>query len=399
VSERRGSARIRVLTLLDTLAAGGAERFAVELNCALDRGTFEPHIVLTKSGGLLEQRLRDVGVSYTVLARKRKASVDAAARLHRFARASDVIHSHLFGNNVWGALLARATGVPLVAHEHNRTVYTRFERLLDRHLIGPSATRILCVSATAAAPVLAGGADPGRVEIVPNGVPEIEPLPREAARMELRLPDDSVVVGSIASLRPEKGHDVLLGAFARLVRERPDMPLLLCLVGDGNARDGLIDLAHRLAIGDRVVLAGQRGDAPRLAQAFDVAVLASRTEGMPLAALETLAAGVPLVATSVGALPEILAGGAGVLVETGDAAALAKAIAGVLDEPIRAAELSAAGRRRFAERYRLEPVARRIEEIYLEILGAARSAEPPPAAFTGDPSAEQHLVMSAPHQP
>jgi len=232
VSERSGSARIRVLTLLDTLAAGGAERFAVELSCALDRAAFEPHVVLTKSGGLLEQRLRDAGVSYTILARKRKASVDAAARLHRVARASDVIHSHLFGNNVWGALLARGTGVPLVAHEHNRTVYTPFERLLDRRLIGPSATRILCVSATAAAPVLAGGADPERVEIVPNGVPEIELLPREAARMELRLPDDAVVVGSTASLRPEKGHDVLLGAFARLVRDQVRFsPLDLELAG------------------------------------------------------------------------------------------------------------------------------------------------------------------------
>jgi glycosyltransferase involved in cell wall biosynthesis len=230
-------------------------------------------------------------------------------------------------------------------------------------------------------------------------VPEIELLPREAARMELRLPDDAVVVGSTASLRPEKGHDVLLGAFARLVRERTDVPLRLCLVGDGTARDELVDLARRLAIGDRVVLAGQRADAPRLARAFDVAVLASRTEGMPLAALETLAAGVPLVATSVGALPEILGGGAGVLVQAGDAGALAKAIGGVLDEPIRAAELAAAGRRRFAERYRLEPVARRIEQIYLEILGAGRVADPAVPAFTPDATAEQHLVMSAPHQP
>src|SRR5262245_38720349 len=104
------------MVLIDTLAAGGAERVAVELACALDPAAYAPHVVVTKRGGPLEERLAAAGVPYRVLGRKRRSSPGPLAVALRLARGSDLIHSHLFGNNVWGALLARAARVPLVAH-------------------------------------------------------------------------------------------------------------------------------------------------------------------------------------------------------------------------------------------------------------------------------------------
>jgi glycosyltransferase involved in cell wall biosynthesis len=370
----------RVMVLVDTLAAGGAERLAVELACALDRDAFAPHLVATKRGGPLEERLAVAGVPYRVLGRRGRSSPRAAAAALGLARASDLIHSHLFGNNVWGALLARAAGVPLVAHEHNRAWrQTAFERMLDRALVGRAATRVVCVSTDAARPLLDAGVDPAKLELVPNGIALGAALSRDEARRALGLPAAVPVVGAVASLRPEKALDVLVRAFGRLAARRPE--LVLCLVGDGTERDRLRTLAQGL----RVVFAGERTDAPRLASAFDVAVLCSRSEGLPLSALEALAAGTPLVGTRVGALPDLLSGGAGVLVEPGDDAELAAAIGNLLDDPVRAAAAGRVGREVVAARYRLDTAVGRVERIYREALAAGRRG----AEFTAPEGAEE----------
>jgi glycosyltransferase involved in cell wall biosynthesis len=370
------SPRARVLVLLDTLAAGGAERVAVDLACRVDRAAYDPHVVATKRGGPLEEQLIAAGVPCTVLGRRRRTSVRPTVRALRLAQQSDLIHSHLFGNNVWGALLAQATGVPLLAHEHNRAVrHTRFEPLLDRRLIGRTAYRILCVSEAVAASLRAEGVDPGRIEIVRNGVRLDGPLPSAAARSELGLSDDAVVVGTVASLRPEKAHDVLLRGFAALAGGGSPA-LRLCLIGDGAERSRLQALARALGIERRVVWAGERRDAARLVSAFDVAVLCSRSEGLPLAALEAMVAGTPLVATRVGIMPELLEGsglegGAGLLVDPDDSAGLARAITALLENRERARELARRARSVIADGYDLGSVVRHVEGIYRSALSAS----------------------------
>jgi glycosyltransferase involved in cell wall biosynthesis len=359
------------MVLLDTLASGGAERVAVELACGLDRVAYEPHVVVTKRGGPLEDRLIAAGVQYTVLGRRHRTSVAPTLRALRFARESDLIHSHLFGNNVWGALLAKASGVPLLAHEHNRVRrHTRFEPVLDRRLIGAAAHRILCVSDEVAHPLVTTGVDPAKIAILPNGVRLDDALSRTDARHALTLADDDVVVGAVASLRPEKAHDVLLHAFSMLVRSGR-APLLLCLVGDGSERTRLQALARRLGIEDRVSWAGERRDASCLAAAFDLAVLTSRSEGLPLAALEAMAAGTPLIGTRVGSIPALLEGGAGLLVDPDDSAGLARAMAALVYDRERARELARRARSRVAERYELGSLVHRLEGIYEATLATA----------------------------
>ncbi|HEY4346974.1 MAG TPA: glycosyltransferase [Gaiellaceae bacterium] len=359
--------------LLDTLAAGGAERLAVDLACGVDRSAYHPHVLATKRGGPLEDRLERAGVTYTILGRRRRTSARPAIRALAFGRSTDLIHSHLFGNNVWGALLARAAGVPLLVHEHNRVgPHTRFDSLLDRQLIGGVAHRILCVSDSVARPFVDIGLAPEQIQIVPNGVRLDAALPFVAARRELGLPASATVVGSVASLRPEKGHDVLLHAFAGLLRQ-PAAPsdLLLCLVGDGSERARLEGLARSLDLAERVLFAGERPDAARLAGAFDVAVVASHSEGLPLAVLEAMAAGAPLVATRVGALPELLGGGAGLLVPPADHVALCRAVGLLLAERVLASELAGRARKRVSERHDLQATVVQIERAYDAALTAS----------------------------
>jgi glycosyltransferase involved in cell wall biosynthesis len=357
------------MVLVDTLAAGGAERVAVELACRVDRLAYEPHVVATKKGGPLEERLVAAGLPYTVLGRGRRTAARPALRAFELARGSDLIHSHLFGNNVWGALLSRSAGIPLVAHEHNRVGrHVRSERAFDRLLIGSTADYVLCVSDQVGRPLVEAGVDAAKIEVLPNGVPLDDALSRADARRELELSKTDVVIGCVASLRPEKAHDVLLRAFALVLAGSP--AARLCIVGDGAERERLETYASRLGVEDRVLWAGERRDAGRLVSAFDVAVLCSRSEGLPLSALEAMAAGTPLIASRVGSLPTLLDGGAGLLVGSDDAPGLARAIDLLLADRGLARELAQRARTVIAERYELSTIVKRLEGIYDRALTA-----------------------------
>ena len=341
-----------------------------------------------KKGGPLEERLVAAGLPYTVLGRQRRTAPRPALRALELARGSDLIHSHLFGNNVWGALLSRSAGIPLVAHEHNRVGrHVWFEQTFDRLLIGRTAESVLCVSDQVGRPLVAAGVDATKIEILPNGVALDDALSRADARRELGLAKTDVVIGSVASLRPEKAHDVLLRAFA-LTRPR-SAALRLCIVGDGVERERLESYASQLGVQDHVLWAGERRNAGRLMSAFDVAVLCSRSEGLPLSALEAMAAGTPLIASRAGSLPTLLDGGAGLLVETDDAEELAGAIELVLADKRLAREFAQRARAVVEEQYELSTVVARLEEVYARALAGRRNGAPSSGVFVG-PSKRLH---------
>ena len=353
--------------LIDSLLAGGAERIAVEVACALDRAKFSPWVVVTRHTGPLQSLLDEAGVGYTILGRTRGFSPVKYLEAKRLVGGFDLLHAHKFGSNIWGSLLARQTGVPLVVRDPRFSGVRTWQRTYGyRFLIGRTARRIICPSTKLADSLIDEGVDPSLLVVIPNGVRLEAALPRDQARAELGLDGRAKVVGIVARLRPEKQHDVLLRATARLMRQ--NRAISVCIVGDGPTRESLEQLTVELGLGDVVTFAGERRDAKRIVSAFDVGVISSAWEGLPVASLEILAAGVPLVSTAVGALPEVLAGGAGLLVEPDDDAGLAAAIATVLDDPSHAAELGRLGRQRIADEYSFPRMVADFERVYTEVL-------------------------------
>lgn len=366
---------LRVTTMVDSLLAGGAERVAVELACALDRERFEPHVLVTRGDGPLRSLLEAADVPFTMLDRTARVELAPWRAAHRhLATSADLLHSHKFGSNAWGALLSRSARVPLVVHEHNFSeAPDRMRRVLDRRWIAARASRVLCVSDSVADVERACGVPERLIEVVPNGVRLDAAWPRNAARAELGIQERSFTVGIVGRLRPEKAHDVLLEAVATLARAGRDVRL--CVVGDGPCRAELLLQAARLGIDGRVTWAGERRDAATLAAAFDVAVICSHWEGLPLAALEGMAAGVPLVATQVGGLPTLLDGGAGLLVPPADPVALAAALDHLIEDDDDRARLARAGRTRVEERYSFDGMVSHVQQVYDSVLstGASRS--------------------------
>jgi glycosyltransferase involved in cell wall biosynthesis len=180
---------------------------------------------------------------------------------------------------------------------------------------------------------------------------------------EPALPRTGPVVGNVARLTPQKGQRVLIEAAPRVLERHPDVRFVL--VGDGELRAELEQQAAAAGLGDRFLFTGARGDVPKLLASFDVFALPSFYEGLCYAVIEAQAAGVPVVATPVGGVPEnVVPGETGVLCEPGDAGSLADGIVWLLDHPEEAARLAEEARRRASAKYSLERMVAETVALY-----------------------------------
>ncbi len=187
------------------------------------------------------------------------------------------------------------------------------------------------------------------------------PAARRAARAELGLPDEALVIGTVGNLTAKKDQAALLAAFALLRRRRPDARLVL--VGAGPLESRLRELA-----GEGVLFAGSRGDVPALLPGWDVFCLSSRQEGLPVALMEAMTSGLPSVVTRVGGMPEVLDDGVeGRLVAPGDPAQLAAALDGLAADRGLRERMGAAARER-SKSFDVAGAQRAIERVYARVL-------------------------------
>ncbi len=372
--ERGRTLKTRVLVLVDEIeeGTGGAERLAAAIAAALPRERFEAWVCATRSitDEKVKADLQLAGVHVLALGRKRTTDVFKFLRLARLLRREriDVLHAHMFGSNVWGTLIGRLCRVPLViAQEHTWSYRGRlFRRLLDGYLIGRLATRFVAVSKLDRTKMI-------EIEHVPEEKIVVLPtayIPRPSRlgdlRAELDLPADVKLIGTIAVLRPQKALEVLIDAFAEVRRAHSGARLVL--VGDGPSRGELEQRARETAVSESVHFTGTRDDIETALAAFDVAAMSSDFEGMPLFVLECMAHKVPLVATAVGGVPELVSGGeTGLLVPPRDPDALAASINRLLDDPEEGRRMATAARERLGE-YTLQRAGERFAALYEQLL-------------------------------
>jgi glycosyltransferase involved in cell wall biosynthesis len=296
----------------------------------------------------------------------------AVLQLRAALAGADLVHAHGLRAGLVAAVARRLSGDrerPLVLTLHNALLHEAgpMQRALAavEAMTIRGADLVLAVSGDLADNARRAGARD--VRLAPALAPPLPPARRTRAevRTELGVDGDRPLVVAIGRLHPQKGYDVLLDAAARWASRRPAP--LVAIAGDGPLE---AELAGRIAVQRLPVrLLGRREDVPDLLAAADLCVLPSRWEGSPFTAQEALRAGTPLVATRAGGVPELVGDGAE-LVPVGDAGALADAVAGLLDDPARAAELAGAGRRRAATWPDEAGAARRLVAVYRELLGA-----------------------------
>jgi len=379
--------RLRVLTLINTVSKiGGAERLAANLVFRLDPTRFERIVCTTRRppGETFDDELRTAGVE--VISLDRGTRLDLAAWAPLFSRLRrepvDVIHAHKHGANVCGVVLGRLLRVPVViAHEHAWSWDgQRLRRFLDRELIARGADVVLAVSEHSRRRMIEEeGMDARVVRLLPNGIPALAAPSGRNVRQELGIAQDSPVLGSVSVLRPQKALHVLIQAAARLAPQFPELKVVIAGRGDEEAT--LRALVRELELEETVLLLGQRNDVPDLLAAFDVAVCCSDFEGSPLAVMEYMAAGLPVVGTRVGGVPELIEQGVhGLLVDPGDPDALASAVASMLRNPALRAEMGARARERQRREFDIDVTVRRLETIYEELFRTSGSVREERAA-------------------
>lgn len=348
----------RVLHVRNSDRFGGPERLVLE-QAARARRTRPVVATFARPGATnaFAEALAARGVETVVVPQAGSYDPRIVGRLREvIARTgAEVLVGHDYKANLVLAAAARRTHLPRAAVVHGYTAEDRkvaFFEAVDRRLLRRAAA-VVAVSAATRDALLASGVPADRVHLVENAV-DVAAVAADAAagRAELRaawgLASADLAVVALGRFSPEKGHPVLLDAFRAVADAVPSARLVL--VGDGVLEADLRRAAAALPEG-RVVFAGWRTDPARCLGAADVFVLPSHREGLPLAVLEAMAAGVPVCATRVGGVPDALDGACGDLVPPGDPAALAAALVGLLRDPARRARLAAAASARVRDRY------------------------------------------------
>lgn len=346
----------------------GAETVATRIALGLDPGRFESILCSTRPSSAGHVRAaRAKGVEVLELNRQSRLDVWRWRPLIQLLRGGkvDVVHSHKFASNLWGALLVPRSRLPvLLAHEHSWSYEGIVRRVVDRQLIARRAGAIVAVSPRDRMRMIELERIPAdKVVLIPNGIPDWPAGDGARVKHELGLSPVDHVVGTVCGLRPEKELETALRALGRLAPHRPTLRFVI--VGDGPERGRLERLAEELGV--PTIFLGQRpnDEVPDLLAAMDVLVLSSRFEGMPLAVLEWMAAGKAIVASSVGGIPSILEHEQeALLVPPRDYVAFAQAIGRLLDDPIERRRLGDAARRRQQAEFRFEHTVGLLETLY-----------------------------------
>ena len=283
----------------------------------------------------------------------------------------DLLHVNSYVPGNYARLAAALMQVPIIIdHWHGFTRFNRKRRFICR-VLGRFTDLSLAVSRGVRDYLVSqSGLDPAKVRVVANGV-DVAAIdaarPGKAVRRELGLPEGLPVIGLVGRLDHwGKGHKELFSAMAH-IRERH--PVQALIVGGGRRAAEVRQLAQSLGLADAVHFLGQRQDVPDLLNAMDIFVLPSYSEGVSLALLEAMAAGLPVIATAVGGLPEVVTDGEnGLLIPPREAAALAGALTRLLEAPDFAKKLGQNARKHVREHYSLDRLGREINEIYEELV-------------------------------
>jgi len=380
------SVAIPLAVVLNSFDPGGTEHQMTELMCRLDPTRFAVHAVCLGDRGALRSKVAAAGISITEFPIRGLASAATARQGLRLAawcrqRGIQILHTCDFYSNVFALPAAALSGVP-VRIASRRDIFiperTGAKRRAQR-LSYAFAHRVVANSAAAANCVVAEGVPAERIAVIVNGL-ELERFRGTSDRTVRRT------IATVAHLRPGKGHDVLLRAAVLVVQCVPEAHFLI--VGDGTRRLELERLAHDLGLAGHVTFAGHQEDVAAVLRHCDIFAFPSYMEASPNAVLEAMASRLPVVASNVGGIPEVIQDGvSGLLTPAGDSDALAAALLRVLQDAELADRLATAARQVVEARFSFDRMTLEFEGLYL-----AELATRAPAALAWAAAQRSHAV-------
>ncbi|MFZ5453448.1 MAG: glycosyltransferase [Thermodesulfobacteriota bacterium] len=357
----------RIVLLLEHLRFGGTERQALELARGLDRRRFQPEIWTLDAGDDLAPLARSWGLPLVQLSRRRKPGPATLARLWQLLKSDppDLLLTLTSLPNIWGRLLGKGAGAPLIVGNVRSLTHQR----QHEGWLWPLADHILCNS-NALKDILNKDCkiSPARITVIPNGVDT--DFFRPGTPVTGRKP----IILCVGRLVPEKDHETLIRAFSLVSGDHPEAQLWL--VGNGPLKADIAATIKHIIPPGRVRFLPARPDLRPLLEQAAMLVLSSRQEAFPNVILEAMAMGLPVVATRVGGVPELVTPGeTGWLAPPGNAPALAGALSQLLGDQETRLTMGQAARQRAERDFSLATMVRRHEEVFDKLLKREAAAQ------------------------
>jgi len=354
-------ARIPIAIFVDRFIPGGTQRQLIELLRRIDRHRFHVHPVCCHDDGAwtpLVSELGDPIARFPIHGFWRPSTAFQLVRFARWCREHRiaVVHTWEIYSNIFGLPGAALAGVPLRIGSRRGLGGPQAVRRLQKEACR-AAHRMVANSRAAATQLISQGVPEARIEVIPNGI-DLSPFPVRHRRARPRT------ITMVACLRAEKRIDVLIAAAPHILARHPEVEFRI--VGDGPCREELVRLAAASGVQSQLRFLGHRDDVPTILAESDVFVLPSESEASPNVIFEAMAAGLPVVASRVGGIPELVADGVtGHLVGAGNPDALGRALVDLLDHPDRVAAFGDAGRTRIERDYSFDRMVAQFEALYL----------------------------------
>ena len=380
--------KIKVLHLITSLEVGGAQHGLLLGLPRFDPDRYEHVICSLMDRMQMAIQFRQAGIEVHSLGLRRKTDLAVALRLRTLLRQlrPDILHTYLLHSNVVGRIVGRLVGVPAIIGSERTIGQARRWGLLATRLTNSLTDAVEVNSETGAQAVERDlGVPPEKIEVVRSGI-DLDAFGGSAKRAEtrsaLRIADSHHLVLYVGRLRPVKGIEYGIRAFARALAQNENMHM--AMAGEGEQLGYLENLVAELRISEKATFLGVRNDLPDLFSAADSVLMPSLNEGFPRTAIEAMAAGKPVIATGVGGTPEaIVDGETGILVPPKDIEAMASALVELVGDPELQSRLGAAGREHAMQNYSVENYVTRLDTLYRQLLGSANS--PTPATTTRNP--------------
>jgi glycosyltransferase involved in cell wall biosynthesis len=361
--------------LIWSLDLGGAERVVMDLAKGLSKKVFKPKVCCLNAKGRYATLLERHGIRVFALNKWPKFDPFLIPRLVRLIKREriDLVHTHLFSANLWGRLAAKWAKVPVVSTEHGMDTWRKGFHLTLDSLLVPVSKRVIFVSEAVKAFYKSKNISfKGKGRDIYNGIntPDFEKKSDASSiRSGLGLKETEKVIGIIGRLVPEKAHGDFIRAIQLVSQKHPNAVGLI--VGDGELLESLKKEVKKAGLENRIIFTGQRNDLPEIYRALDVFVLSSTREGFPLVVLEAMAARVPIVATAVGGVGELITDQeTGLLVNSQNPEALAKAISNVLESSDLGERLAKNAYEKVKAQFSVEQMVKNHELLYREVLAS-----------------------------
>ncbi|MDD4902451.1 MAG: glycosyltransferase [Patescibacteria group bacterium] len=354
--------KIKILHIVPSLLPGGAEKMAVDLAKFADRGLFSVEVLCLRAGGIWEEELRRAQIPFTVIGSLRHPIIFDFFKIVGFIRAfsPDIVQTHLFGADFYGRLAAKLAGVKrIISTEQNLNWNENWLKKIAKYWTAKLAVKIVAASGAIKKYLIdQEGVEAGKIEVIYNGV-EIEKFLNNSRAYEATSP----VVGTIGRLTRQKGFDYLLKSVANI----PEIEVLIA--GEGEERESLLQGIKELGLERRVKLVGVRKDVAGFLNSLDIFVLPSRWEGFGIVILEAGLSGLPVIASGVDGILEIISDNEdGLLFAPGNSEDLAAKLKKLLSDPAERARLGKNLQRKVADKFDIKKTVKQYEELYQKIM-------------------------------